>query len=133
VRAAFVFPAVGDPGYDACATQHESRRYKPHARLAIDKRKRIAMKVSASIALAATAAAVLAAATLLPRAHAESQIDRGKYLVTLAGCNDCHAPGVTFSANRTWRAISADRRWRSKFPVSARFPGETSRRTRRPG
>jgi mono/diheme cytochrome c family protein len=94
--AAFVFPAVGDPGYDACATQHESRRYRPHARPAIDKRKRIAMKVSASIALAATAAAVLAAATLLPRAHAESQIDRGKYLVTLAGCNDCHTPGYFF-------------------------------------
>ncbi|HWX72028.1 MAG TPA: cytochrome c [Xanthobacteraceae bacterium] len=54
------------------------------------------MKVSASIALAAAAAAVLAAATLLPRAHAESQIDRGKYLVTLGGCNDCHTPGYFF-------------------------------------
>jgi hypothetical protein len=96
VRAAFVFPAVGDPGYDACATQHESRRYKPRARPAIDKRERSAMKVSASIALAATAAAVLAAATLLPRAHAESQINRGKYLVTLAGCNDCDTPGYFF-------------------------------------
>ena len=42
------------------------------------------------------AAAVLAAATLLPRAHADSQIDRGKYLVTLAGCNDCHTPGYFF-------------------------------------
>jgi mono/diheme cytochrome c family protein len=65
-------------------------------RPAIDKRKRSAMKVSASIALAAAAAAVLAAATLLPRAHAESQIDRGKYLVTLGGCNDCHTPGYFF-------------------------------------
>jgi len=96
VRAAFVFPAVGDPSYDVCATQHESRRYKPRAYPAIDKRKRSAMKVSASIALAATAAAIVAAATLLPRAHAESQIDRGKYLVTLAGCNDCHTPGYFF-------------------------------------
>jgi mono/diheme cytochrome c family protein len=96
VHAAFVFPAVGDPGYDAYATQHESQRYKPRAPAAIDKRKRSVMKVSASIALAATAAAVLAVATLLPRAHAESQIDRGKYLVTLAGCNDCHTPGYFF-------------------------------------
>jgi len=54
------------------------------------------MKVSASIALATAAAAVFAAATLLPRAHADSQIDRGKYLVTLAGCNDCHTPGYFF-------------------------------------
>jgi len=54
------------------------------------------MKLSASIALAATTAAILAAATLLPRAHADSQIDRGKYLVTLAGCNDCHTPGYFF-------------------------------------
>lgn len=54
------------------------------------------MKVSTRIVLAAAAAAVLAAATLLPRAHADSQIDRGKYLVTLAGCNDCHTPGYFF-------------------------------------
>jgi mono/diheme cytochrome c family protein len=26
-------------------------------------------------------------------AQAESQIDRGKYLIVLAGCNDCHTPG----------------------------------------
>ena len=26
-------------------------------------------------------------------AHAETQIERGKYLVTIAGCNDCHTPG----------------------------------------
>ena len=39
------------------------------------------------------AVALAAAAVLLPRAHAESQIDRGKYLVVLAGCNDCHTPG----------------------------------------
>jgi mono/diheme cytochrome c family protein len=26
----------------------------------------------------------------------QSQIDRGKYLVTIAGCNDCHTPGYFF-------------------------------------
>ena len=50
------------------------------------------MRVSITIAVAGVAA-IAAAATLLPRAHAESQIDRGKYLVVLAGCNDCHTPG----------------------------------------
>ncbi len=52
------------------------------------------MRTSAGIALAAAAALTVAAtATLLPKAHAESQLERGKYLVTLAGCNDCHTPG----------------------------------------
>jgi len=50
------------------------------------------MRASATIAIVA-AAAVGAALTSLPRAQAESQTDRGKYLVVLAGCNDCHTPG----------------------------------------
>ena len=37
------------------------------------------------------------AAAAMVCAHAasaeESQIERGKYLVTIAGCNDCHTPG----------------------------------------
>src|SRR6188472_2207159 len=57
---------------------------------------RVGVELSASIALAATTAAILAAATLLPRAHADAQVDRGKYLVTLAGCMDCHTPGYFF-------------------------------------
>src|SRR5215216_3716820 len=28
--------------------------------------------------------------------EAQSEIDRGKYLVTLGGCNDCHTPGYFF-------------------------------------
>jgi mono/diheme cytochrome c family protein len=27
-------------------------------------------------------------------AAAETQVERGKYLVTIAGCNDCHTPGA---------------------------------------
>ncbi len=50
------------------------------------------MKVLSWVAVAGVAAA----AALLPRAHAESQIDRGKYLVVLASCNDCHTPGYFF-------------------------------------
>src|SRR6202035_2457850 len=50
------------------------------------------MRTSACIALAATAA-VAAVAALLGTAHAQSQVDRGKYLVTFGGCNDCHTPG----------------------------------------
>jgi mono/diheme cytochrome c family protein len=50
------------------------------------------MRALVTIAVAGVAA-IAAAAVLLPRAHADSQVDRGKYLVVLAGCNDCHTPG----------------------------------------
>jgi mono/diheme cytochrome c family protein len=52
------------------------------------------MKRLLYVALAgATLAAVATTATLLPKARAESQLDRGKYLVVVASCNDCHTPG----------------------------------------
>jgi mono/diheme cytochrome c family protein len=45
----------------------------------------------------ATAAIAAAAATaLLPYARAEPPVERGKYLVTFGGCNDCHTPGYFF-------------------------------------
>ena len=50
------------------------------------------MRIAICIGLAG-AAAIAAAASLLPRAHAESPVERGKYLAVLAGCNDCHTPG----------------------------------------
>ena len=50
------------------------------------------MRGSATIAIAAVAVAGGALA-LLPRAQAETQIERGKYLVVVASCNDCHTPG----------------------------------------
>jgi mono/diheme cytochrome c family protein len=43
--------------------------------------------LSGSVFVAAT---LLGAATALA---ADSQVERGKYLVTIAGCNDCHTPG----------------------------------------
>jgi len=44
----------------------------------------------------AGAATIAAAAMLLPRAHAETPVERGAYLVVVAGCNDCHTPGFFF-------------------------------------
>ncbi len=86
-------PGSGKIDYDVYDTQQNSGDLGRMACLIFgnDKRGKL-MKASISIALAA-AAAVGVAATLLPRAHAESQIDRGKYLVVLASCNDCHTPG----------------------------------------
>jgi mono/diheme cytochrome c family protein len=52
------------------------------------------MRIGGCITLAGVAAVAVAAASLPPRAHAESLLDRGKYLVVAASCNDCHTPGV---------------------------------------
>ncbi|GAO03569.1 c-type cytochrome [Anaeromyxobacter sp. PSR-1] len=50
------------------------------------------MKRIATAALAAAALALLAAATAPQAAGKDAAIARGKYLVTIAGCNDCHTP-----------------------------------------
>ena len=47
------------------------------------------------LATAGVAAITLALRTLPARADS-SQIERGKYLVGIAGCNDCHTPGYFF-------------------------------------
>jgi mono/diheme cytochrome c family protein len=54
------------------------------------------MRTLACAAIAATAA-LATAVGMLAAARADAQIDRGKYLVTLGGCNDCHTPGYFFS------------------------------------
>jgi mono/diheme cytochrome c family protein len=41
-------------------------------------------------------ALVLALAGALPAAAADDPVTRGKYLVTLGGCTDCHTPGSFF-------------------------------------
>jgi mono/diheme cytochrome c family protein len=52
------------------------------------------MRISATIAFSAALGLTVAApAALVPRAHAESPVERGKYLVMVSGCNDCHTPG----------------------------------------
>jgi mono/diheme cytochrome c family protein len=58
------------------------------------------MRLSICIAIVG-AAAVTAAATLLPKAHAETPVERGHYLVVVAGCNDCHTPGFFLGAPDT--------------------------------
>jgi mono/diheme cytochrome c family protein len=48
-----------------------------------------------SVRLALVAASVIALSAFTAMAD-DSQITRGKYLVTLNGCNDCHTPGYFF-------------------------------------
>ena len=41
-------------------------------------------------------AAAVAVATVASAHATQSQIERGKYLVTVGGCSDCHTPGTFF-------------------------------------
>ena len=54
------------------------------------------MRMRIVLAVAAGFAAIAAAASTLPKAHAETPVERGAYLVVVAGCNDCHTPGFFF-------------------------------------
>lgn len=45
---------------------------------------------------AALAAGVILSVSIANTAAAQSQVERGKYLVTLASCTDCHTPGYFF-------------------------------------
>jgi mono/diheme cytochrome c family protein len=48
---------------------------------------------------------VIAATSALATARADPQIDRGKYLVTLGSCNDCHTPGYLLGKPDTARYL----------------------------
>jgi mono/diheme cytochrome c family protein len=49
-----------------------------------------------AVAIGAGVAMVALAQTIAVRAADSTKIERGKYLVTLGGCNDCHTPGHFF-------------------------------------
>ena len=51
------------------------------------------MRVPATLAASAFGAAALLLASVASAGAADKQVARGKYLVGLAGCNDCHTPG----------------------------------------
>jgi mono/diheme cytochrome c family protein len=60
-------------------------------------------RILARLTFAAALTVGLAAA---PQADAaEAQVAHGKYLVTLAGCNDCHTPGGLFGKPDTTRVL----------------------------
>jgi len=59
-------------------------------------RTQLILFVAAAIMLGASAAA----------SAAETQIERGKYLVSISGCNDCHTPGYFLGKPDFSRALS---------------------------
>ena len=68
-----------------------------------------------SVRLAFLTASVIALLSFAAMAD-DLQITRGKYLVTLGGCNDCHTPGYFFGTPAC-HAFTAARMWASRFRV----------------
>ncbi len=63
-------------------------------------------------------AVALAAAPGMAARAADPQVERGKYLVDIIGCTDCHTPGSLLGRPDTANTL-ADRTWASPFPVMA--------------
>ena len=54
------------------------------------------MRIPACVVPVVATAVTISAVLVAPARAADPQIDRGKYLVTFGGCNDCHTPGYFF-------------------------------------
>src|SRR5262245_55755518 len=81
--------------------------------------------VAVSITVAAAVAGV--SCTTTPTQNPSAAMDpaatiaRGKYLVTVTGCNDCHTPGTLFGAADTTRLLSgSELGWQGPWGVT--FP-----------
>jgi mono/diheme cytochrome c family protein len=53
-------------------------------------------RIAIPLALAAATVAVIGGAFIVHTRAADAQAERGKYLVTLGSCTDCHTPGYFF-------------------------------------
>ena len=60
----------------------------------------------AAAALGLSRTAVAAATDAMPAATAEAKIARGKYLVAIMSCNDCHTPGTFYGASDAARYLA---------------------------
>ena len=64
-------------------------------------RNALAIAVAAAMVCATTAGAQSAAPAATAKVSADTKsIDRGRYVVKIAGCNDCHTPGYAESGSK---------------------------------
>ena len=81
------------------------------------------------LAAVRVAIGALALAFTVPAARAEpGKIERGRYLVKIAGCNDCHTPGYAPSAGKvpesawlTGDALGWSGPWGTTYPSNLRI------------
>ena len=62
---------------------------------------------------------------------AETQVERGKYLATVAGCETCHTPGALTGKPDAKRTLAGSRGRIREFPASAFSSAATSPQTRK--
>lgn len=87
--------------------------------------------VAAAGAMFATATMLVIVSMCFPasaRAETQTQIDRGRYLVTIGSCNVCHTPGFTGKAGQlpesewlTGVAIGYQGPWGTSYPTNLRL------------
>ena len=74
------------------------------------------------VLLAASAVALAQAAAAPRAAHgpgSAARLERGRYLVTIMGCGDCHTPGTFYGASDMARKFSgSDLGWRGPWGVT---------------
>jgi mono/diheme cytochrome c family protein len=82
--------------------------------------------------LAATLGLALAASAYLayPASADDAQVARGRYLVTIAGCSDCHTPGALLGAPDMKRYLTPDKEtglgaWTDAQIITAMRAGKT--------
>lgn len=84
---------------------------------------------AAFIAMAATAQGALAQTAAQPKPPDRKSLDRGRYLVKIAGCNDCHTPGYMQTAGKVdeklWLTGGGQLGWRgpwgTTYPANLRL------------
>lgn len=77
---------------------------------------RVTRRVACVVVASAAAAAIAA-----PPKHAADEVQRGKYIVRTAGCNDCHTPGYAQTAGKV-----AEEKWLVGSPLGWRGPWGTT-------
>ena len=94
------------------------------------------MRVQLHSAMAAaamtTALAFVATATLAADKPAKDANARGRYLVQIGGCNDCHTPGYAMSGGKvpekqwlTGDAVGWNGPWGTTYPINLRLYMQT--------
>jgi mono/diheme cytochrome c family protein len=87
------------------------------------------MKLTRKIALIGGMGMVLASSWVLAKQKsADNEIDRGRYLVAIGGCNDCHTPGYAQQGGKIAEAewLTGDRvgwqgPWGTTYPTNLRL------------
>jgi mono/diheme cytochrome c family protein len=75
----------------------------------------------AGVALGATIAYAMAMDSVAAEPAAESSVARGRYLITISGCNDCHTPGYMEKGPAV-----PESQWLTGMPVGFQGPWGTT-------